>query len=190
MGHVKCNLQDFHYLIFIMMTEYKRPQSGDYAPFYGKYVELVEEGDLVRILRLAAFETIVLLENLNEKQWMHRYETGKWSIKEVMLHLIDTERIMAYRALRFSRKDTTELAGFDQDAYVPHSEADARSSRSIIEEYQAVRNASVQLFRNLPEPAWEKKGVASKHVVTVRALAYIIAGHEKHHLNIIKTRYL
>ncbi len=172
------------------MNSFTRPVPGDCAPYYEKYTNLVEDGDIVRILRLATFETIVLLENLTEEQWNSRYAPEKWSMKESMLHLIDTERVMAYRALRFSRGDSTALAGFDQDDYVPNSAADQRTSRSLIEEYQAVRNASVQLFKHLPAEAWERKGVASGHIVTVRALAYIIAGHELHHKNIFKTRYL
>jgi len=172
-----------------MMT-FTRPAPGDYNPYYGKYIELVEEGDIVRILRLTAFGTIVFLENVTEEQWNSRYAPGKWSMKESMLHLIDTERIMAYRALRFSRGDSTALAGFDQDDYIPAYQAESRSSRSLIEEYQAVRNASVQMFRNLPKEAWDKGGIASNSNVTVRALAYIIAGHELHHVNLFKNKYL
>jgi hypothetical protein len=172
------------------MKGFTRPAPGDYAPYYEQYINLVEEGDIVRILRLSAFETIVFLENLTEEQWISRYAPGKWSMKESLLHLIDTERVMAYRALRFSRGDSTELTGFDQDAYVPSSAADQRAPRSLIEEYQAVRNASVQLFKNLPAEAWDKKGKANGHMVTVRALAYLIAGHELHHKIIFRTRYL
>jgi hypothetical protein len=172
------------------MNSFTRPAPGDCAPYYEQYINQVEEGDIVRILRLSAFETIVFLEHLTEEQWDSRYAPGKWSMKESLLHLIDTERVMAYRALRFSRGDATELAGFDQDAYVPSSAADQRSPQSLIEEYQAVRNASVQLFKNLPVEAWDKKGKASGHMVTVRALAYIIAGHELHHKIIFRTRYL
>ncbi len=172
------------------MIQFKKPATGDYAPYFQRYIDLVEDGSIQGILRLSAFETIIFLENLTEEQWLFRYEENKWSIKESMVHLMDTERVMAYRALRLARKDTTELPGFDHTAYVPASQADERKSESIIEEYQAVRQATIQLFNNIPSDSWERNAIASGHKVTVRALAYIIAGHEKHHMKIFKAKYL
>ncbi len=172
------------------MIEFKRPAPGDFAPFYQKYVDLVEEGDILKILKLTAFETIVLFESINEEVWNYSYAPGKWSAKESVLHMIDVERVMSYRALRIARDDSTELPGFDHDQYVPVSGAGMRSGASIIEEYQAVRNATIQLLKYLPAEAWDRKGLASKNPVSVRALAYIIAGHELHHCKILKNKYL
>lgn len=188
LGQVYCKLTDT--INSKIMSNFTRPAPGDCNPYFERYTNLVEDGNVVRILRLSSFEMIVFLENLSDEQWEHRYAPGKWSVKESLLHMIDTERIMAYRALRIARGDTTEMPGFDQDAYVPHSAADQRSPHSLIEEYQAVRNASVQLFKHMPVEAWDQKGSASGHGISVRALAYIIAGHELHHKKIFKTLYL
>jgi uncharacterized damage-inducible protein DinB len=127
---------------------------------------------------------------LPEEKLLFKYAEGKWTIKEVLVHIIDDERIYAYRALRFARNDKTELPGFEQDPYAYYSYANQRTAESIVEEYEAVRLSTIALFNNLSDDAIARSGVANKNEVTVRALGYHIAGHELHHLNIIKTRYL
>lgn len=135
-------------------------------------------------------DTYLLLQSLPVDIWKKRYAPGKWSVAEVLLHLMDSERIFAYRALRLGRGDTTPLPGFEQDDYVPHSDADKRTAASIVEEYLAIRNATIELLKNFTPERWSGRGLASGHEVTVRALAFIIAGHEAHHLQIIRERYL
>ncbi|MFN7118133.1 MAG: DinB family protein [Saprospiraceae bacterium] len=167
-----------------------RPQPGDFAPFYQKYIDLVPDGDIVELLIQAKDELIALLQAIPPNKWDYRYAEDKWSIREVMLHLIDSERIFAYRALRIARNDRTPLSGFDQDAYVPASNAANRSWDSIISEYIAVRDASIQLYKNFIPEMWQNTGSANNNPVTVLALAYIIYGHERNHLKIFHERYL
>lgn len=166
------------------------PQPGEFAPFYQYYINQVPEGNIIANMKESLGNTLSLLSVLPEEKWLHRYAEGKWSIKEVLLHIIDTERVFAYRALGVARHDQTSFPGFDQDAYVPESRADARSTKSLLSEFAAVREASIQLFSHLDDDLWARKGLANNHPVSVRALAYIIVGHELHHINIIKERYL
>jgi uncharacterized damage-inducible protein DinB len=130
------------------------------------------------------------VQSLPEEKLLYRYAEGKWTIKEVLVHIIDDERIYAYRALRFARNDTTELPGFEQDDYARHSGANERTLKDILKEYTAVRNSTIAFFNSLDQKALTRAGVANKNLVSVRALAYHIAGHELHHINIIKERYL
>lgn len=168
-----------------------KPEPGEYDPYAFMYVKLLpDDGFILKHLRSNAEMFVAFLKTLTPEQWMRRYAENKWTIKEIVLHIIDDERIFAYRALRFARNDATELPGFDQDLYVTASKANDRSSKSLIEEYQSVRNATLSLFENLPDDAWLQRGSANNHPVTVRALIYHLAGHELHHLNIIKERYL
>jgi hypothetical protein len=134
--------------------------------------------------------TLSLLRGISEAKSRTRYEPNKWSIKEVLGHFTDTERIMSYRALRIGRADTTPLAGFEQDDYVRAANFEARAFADMLSEFQAVRNATAALFRGFDETAIGRRGTANNLSVTVRALAYIIAGHERHHLNVLQTRYL
>jgi len=133
-----------------------------------------------------------LVYSLPEDVLYHRYAPGKWSIKETLVHIIDDERIFAYRALRFARNEKNNLIGFDQDAYAVYSEADNRSLDNIFEEYEAVRRATIALFNGLPDNAFDRMGhgTGTANDATVRALAYHIAGHELHHINLIKEKYL
>lgn len=167
-----------------------RPAADEYAPFYAGYVARVPDGDVVAQMERQIEEVRALLAPLSAEQAAHRYAPGKWSIREVVGHLADAERVMAYRALRFARGDRTPLAGFDENAYVPESGAERRTLASLLDELAAVRAASVALFRGLPAEAWERDGEANRHRVTVRALAWIIAGHELHHLALLRERYL
>lgn len=133
-----------------------------------------------------------LIQSLPEERLYYRYAPGKWTIKETLVHIIDDERIFAYRALAFARNETQHLPGFDQDEYARWSGANERALDSIFDEYDAVRGATIALFNGLPEAAFSRKGTGSSEKLqwTVGALAYHIAGHELHHLNLIKTRYL
>ncbi len=167
-----------------------RPGKDEYAQYYEKYTSLVPEGDVVETLERQLAETLALLGSVDEERAATRYEPGKWSIREVVGHIIDAERIFAYRALRFARGDRTELPGFEQDGYIEHGDFDARTLRDLAEEFEHVRRATLKLFANLSDEAWLRRGVASDNEISVRALAYILAGHEAHHVNILQTRYL
>jgi hypothetical protein len=166
------------------------PEPSEYAPYYGKYVTLVPGADAVAALEDQPRETLALLSTLSEEQGDYRYAPDKWSIKEMLGHVIDGERVFAYRALRFARKDGTPLASFEQDDYVRASNCGDRRLADLIEEFVAVRRATVWLFRTLSPEAWMRRGVASDNPVSVRAVAYIIAGHELHHRRILKEKYL
>jgi hypothetical protein len=166
------------------------PNENEYAPYYGRYISLLPEGDFFLLLNKQFDETLGFLRNLTETQAETRYEPGKWSIKEVLGHLIDSERVMSYRALRIARADETPLPGFEQDDYVRAANFDARTLANLLEEYMAVRAATVSLLRNLEAAAIARRGTANNVPVTVRALAYIIAGHERHHMNVLRTKYL
>jgi DinB superfamily len=172
-----------------------RPQPGEYAPYYDRYISLVHSNDARSNDILAAFEdqrrqTLLLLSGRPETDGDFRYAPDKWSLKEVLGHLNDTERIMGYRALRIARGDQTPMEGFEQDDYVRNAPFARLRLADMIEDYIAVRRATVSLFRNLDEEAWTRRGVANKNEVSVRALAYIIAGHELHHRRIIEEKYL
>ncbi len=167
-----------------------RPDSSEHAPNFEKYIALVPDGDIVEIVASQIEDTARLLSGVGEAKALYRYAPGKWSLKEVVGHLADTERVLSYRALRFSRNDQTPLAGFDENVFVAHASFDARPLADLVEEFRHVRQATVALFcRMTPEMA-ARRGVANQNEVTVRALAYIIAGHERHHVAIIKDRYL
>lgn len=165
------------------------PAAPEYAPFYHTYVKLIT-GDPLEALRRQPQELRQLLAGLTEEQTLFRYAPGKWSIKENLVHMLDTERIFAYRALRIGRGDTTPLPGFEQDDYVPASGADARPLADILGEYDNVRAATLSLLESFTAEAVGRLGTASGQPVSVRALAYILPGHEAHHLNLLRERYL
>jgi hypothetical protein len=166
-----------------------RPAKTEYAPYYEKYVSLVPDEDVLVSLDQQLAETLILLRGVSENHGTFRYEPSKWSMKEVLGHIIDTERIMSYRALRIARSDRSPLSGFEQDDYVKNGGFDQRSVASLAREFEQVRRASISLFRNLDPEAWERRGVANNAEVSVRALAYIIAGHELHHKALLREKY-
>ncbi|MCG8329603.1 MAG: DinB family protein [Chitinophagales bacterium] len=170
--------------------EIKRPKIGDYAPYYETYISKVEDGGIVSILEQSHSDTIHFLKGLSTETWQKRYAEGKWTVAELMMHVVDSERVFAYRALRIARGDSTPLPGFDQEVFVPNSNANNRSPESIIEEYDIVRTANLKLFQHFTDEMWQGRGIASDNEVTTLAVAFIIAGHETHHINIIKERYL
>ena len=168
----------------------ERPGDDEYAPYYGRYISVVPDGaDLMALLAHQRDENAAALGAIPLDAGDFRYAPDKWSIKEVVGHLSDTERIMAYRALCIARGEVTPLPGFDQDAYTPEARSGEVSLGALIEEWVAVRQASLALFRNLPAHAWARRGTASDNPVSVRALAYIIAGHVIHHRNSLHTLY-
>ena len=171
-------------------TDSLRPQPGEYAPYFERYISLVPGHDVLAALEDQRRQMLLLLSGRTEADGELRYAPDKWSLKEVVGHINDTERVMSYRALRISRGDATPLAGFEQDDYVRNGPFARCTLADLIEDYIAVRRATVSLFRNLDETAWTRRGVANKNEVTVCALAYIIAGHELHHRRIVEEKYL
>ncbi|WHY78525.1 DinB family protein [Neobacillus sp. WH10] len=168
----------------------QRPLENEYPEYYVPYVNLVSDGDLLSNLQENLDATIALFEGISEEDGHFRYSTSKWSIKEVLVHMADTERIMAYRLLRIGRGDQTPLAGFNENDYINDSQFDQLPIKNIIEDFAAVRKATITLIQNMPEEAWLKKGFANAKEITTRAIAFIIAGHTIHHCNIINERYL
>ena len=173
-----------------MTSAIPRPDASEYAPNYGTYVSKVPEGNLVTILEDQRRETQDLLAAIPEGRALHRYAPGKWSIKEVVGHVTDAERVFSYRALRFARGDETPLSGFDEKAYAPAGHFDAHSLPDLAAELDAVRRATIALFSGLDPEALARRGLANNKEISVRALAYVIAGHERHHVEILRERYL
>lgn len=168
----------------------KELNQGEYGEYYKKYIDLVDTDDINDALEYGTSQMIKLSNNIPPTKYDYSYGEGKWTTKESLIHLIDTERIFAYRALRFARGDKTELPGFDQDNYVPTAKGHQRSFSAIMKEYKSVRQASISLFKSFDEEMLTQVGLASGNPFSVRALGYIIAGHEIHHRNILKERYL
>jgi uncharacterized damage-inducible protein DinB len=168
----------------------RRPDATEFAPFYAGYVAAVPDGDIASILRRDGDEWQTVLAELPESRAGHRYAEGKWSIRQLVGHVSDAERIFTYRALRVARGDTTPLAAFDENAYAESAGSDRRTLSALAEELKAVRAATVALFTSFPDDAWTRTGTASGKAVSVRALAYITAGHAQHHLKILRERYL
>ncbi len=166
-----------------------RPLADEYAAYYSGYIDLVGERHILQVLEDLLKTRAVLAEIPREKEGF-RYEEGKWSVRELIGHLVDTERVMSNRAFAFARGDKAEIAGMDQDEYVSNAIHENVPLSDLIGEFETVRRGSLYLFKHLPESAWLNSGIASGNKVTVRALAYIIAGHEMHHMNILKERYL
>ncbi len=167
----------------------KRPQQEDASDYFHIYIKQVADDDFLQALQQGYDEMVAFLQQIPGEKWSYRYAPGKWSVAEVLLHLIDTERIMAYRALRIARNDTTPLPGFEQDDYIPFCNAGERSSTSIIEEYRSVRMATLSLFKQLDDAALQRAGTASNSPFTPRSLGFIIVGHQIHHLGVLKERY-
>lgn len=166
-----------------------RPESDEIPAHFLGYISKVPESDPVAVLATQIDVTAALLRGLSETDALKRYAPGKWSVKEIVGHLADTERIMAYRALRIARADETPLPGFDENAYVPPAKFDARPLADLIADLRTIRAASLALFRGFDADAWRRRGTASGKPVSVRALGYMIPGHERHHVEVLKTRY-
>ena len=171
-------------------TKIGRPAADEYAPYFGRYIEQVGDGDVLEILRRQAGETAALLAGLSERDAGYRYGEGKWSIKEVVGHVADTERVMVYRAVCFARGEAAPLPGFDENAYVANAKFGARPLADLAAEFQAVRAATIPFFRGLDGEELVRRGSANNRPYSVRAVAYIVAGHERHHRTILEERYL
>ena len=167
-----------------------RPTENQFPKYYGTYIDKVANDDLINCLTEGVDLVWAYINTLSEDKLNYRYAAGKWTIKEILIHLMDAERIFAYRALRFARNDKTELAGFEENDYVPQSNATSRTHQSLQEEYKAVRANTHELFKNMTEEMLDRGGKANGQEIAVRALGYIIVGHELHHLQVIKERYL
>ena len=167
-----------------------RPDATEFAPFYAGYVAEVPEGDVVAVLRDSGREIVAALGAIPESRGGFRYAPEKWSVREVIGHLIDAERIFGYRALRLARADATPLPGFEENDFVRQAGSDARTVADLVDELRAVRESTVHLFNSLSDEAWGRRGIVNGREVSVRALAYITAGHARHHLAVLRERYL
>ncbi len=166
------------------------PDRSEAAEYYFTYIDKVPAGDIRRLLADQAGDALTLLRGISDERSLHRYAPGKWSIREVVSHLNDAERVFSFRAFWFARGFDIPMPSYDQDAGMPFAMADERSWDSHLDEFAAIRAATVALFDSLPDAAWDRRGIASDHPVSVRALAYICAGHVAHHLGILSERYI
>jgi hypothetical protein len=173
-----------------MSTAIGRPETTEFAEDYAGYISKVPGGDILQFLQQQLVTASDLLRSLPEAKGDFRYEPGKWSIKELFGHIIDSERVFAYRGLVFARNDSTPLPGFDQDPWSQHANYANLKLSDIAGEFDAVRRSSIHLFRHLDASAWSRKGIANKNGMTVRAAAFIIGGHTQHHLDVLNSRYL
>jgi hypothetical protein len=167
-----------------------RPAKSEFLPYYERYIALVPEGDVVATLESQMAETQALLRSLPASVATYRYAPDKWSVNQVVGHMIDSERNFAFRALRFARNDAAPVPGFEQDDYVRNATFDAYPLADLAAELEAVRQSTVFLFKHMDESAWTRRGIANNAEVSVRALAYIIAGHERHHREVMLARDL
>lgn len=167
-----------------------RPQPNEAAPYYTRYTDLVTSDDIVAVLASQLEETVTFLRGISEENSRHRYAPDKWSMRELLSHVNDTERLFLFRALWFARGFQDPLPSFDQNICVEGAEADNVSWASHVDEFRAIRTATIAFFRHLPAEAWLRRGIASDNPFTVRALAYIAAGHVTHHTAILRGRYL
>ncbi len=167
-----------------------RPEEGEFAEYYNTYVSKIEGNAVMPILAGQPAELRSVISPLPEEKGTHAYDEAKWTIKEVLSHLIDGERIFSYRILRISRGDETPIEGFEQDGYIENSNANNRSFAELLEEFELQRKSNLLLLKNIDDDASRRIGNASGYPVSVRALTYISAGHVKHHLGILQERYL
>lgn len=173
-----------------LASSIRRPAPTEYDPYYERYISLVRTDDIVATLQQQVDDTRALLSSLSSSKADFSYAPGKWTVKEVLGHMSDTERIMSYRAMRIARGDKTPIEGFEQDDYVPNGKFGSRTITDLLDEFATIRNTTVHLFRNLDAEAAERSGIANNKDITARALAYLIAGHELHHRRILQEKYL
>jgi uncharacterized damage-inducible protein DinB len=167
-----------------------RPATGEFLPYYGQYIDKVPQGDIVETLTKQLPETLALIRSIAETDGDKRYAPGKWSIRDVIGHVTDGERIFVYRALRFSRADSTPVPGFEENDYAANSPYSRVSIADLADEFEHVRRATIHFFANLDDEALSRRGSANGAEISVRALAHIIAGHETHHMGVLRDRYL
>lgn len=166
----------------------RHPAPGEYAAFYERYVQRVPE-DPLDAMAAQIDDTVALIAPLSDTQGSYRYAPDKWTLKDVLGHMADVERVMSYRALRIARADATPLPPFDENAYAPVAHADRRPIAELVADLRAVRQATLALFGGLAEDAWPRRGTVAGNPISVRALACIIPGHERHHVQVLKERY-
>lgn len=171
-------------------TETNRPEAHEAVPYYSTYIDKVPPGDIRRILETQGKGTRRFLEAISEKKSRHRYAAGKWSLRQVLSHINDTERLFVFRAFWFARGFDSPLPSFEQEVAAAAAGADDVSWARHVAEFEAIRRSTTIFFRNLPDAAWSRKGTASGNPFTVRALAWIAAGHVAHHIGLVKERYL
>jgi len=167
-----------------------KPEQNEYPAYYGRYIKLIEDDDVLTVLDRQKNEMTHLLNSIGEEAAGFRYAPDKWSIKEVIGHVMDVEHVFSYRALRFARKDQTPLPEFDQDEYIKSANFDSRTLIGLSDEYSAVRECTRTLFAGFDDSMYNRQGIASGQTFSVRAVAYIIAGHELHHISVLKNKYL
>jgi uncharacterized damage-inducible protein DinB len=165
-------------------------QLAEPYPFYKTYIDVLGDAELSDMLQRQSGNFPEFIKSISDDKWNHSYAPEKWTVAQVLQHIIDSERVFQHRAFRFSRDDKSPLPGFDQDSYAEKSKADRRSKESIIEEYRIVRKSTISLFANLDRNDLEKTGTASSMEWSVAALGFVICGHQKHHRNIVRERYL
>lgn len=165
-----------------------KPKPGDYSPFAAGYVGLVGDNDVINMLEQQLESSYNLFSNLTDQQGLHAYAPGKWTVKQALGHMIDTERTFAYRALVFSRNHI-ELPGFDQDIYVNNTDFNNQHIKDLAEEFRALRQANLYMIKGFSDEQLNRTGIASNHLFTVAAFVFMLAGHERHHLNLFKERY-
>ena len=194
-AHIEVALQSSIRLFYLRFTIYHSPMSGrpqpnEFASYYSIYIDRITSDDISAVLATQMDETLAFLSQISEEQSLHRYAPDKWSMRELLGHVNDTERVFMFRALWFARGFQDSLPSFDQEIGFKAANSDDASWASHVEEFRAVRSATLAFFRNLPSDAWLRGGIASDSPVTVRALAYIVAGHVSHHMAILRDRYL
>lgn len=168
----------------------KRPGKDEYAPYYETYISKVPDEDYEVFLKRQLDEIQAVFGNFNDEKGLYRYAEGKWSLKEVLGHITDTERVMSYRMLRIARGDSTVLPGFDQDVFIANTSFDEVSIEVLLQDFKAVRQATLTLLQTIADSAWLREGNVSTFDITARGLAYVIAGHAEHHVSIVQERYL
>ena len=166
-----------------------RPAADEYLPYYERYITLVPDGNLVELLATQVRDTLRLLRGVDDRRALYAYAAGKWTVKEVIGHISDAERVFSHRVLRFARGDVQPLPGFDENAYVPAGRFNERPVSDLIDEFEAIRSSTVHLFRYLNEDELARRGIANNNPISVRALGFVIAGHERHHAKLLRERY-
>lgn len=167
-----------------------RPSAGHFAPFYAGYIDRVGDEDVLALLEEEFEPTVAMFRELREEQLLFRYAPGKWSVKQLLGHLIDSERVFQYRALRFARADQTPLPGFEENDYAEQGDFDARPIEELLAEFTAVRQSSLTLLRGFSPEMFERTGIANGNVMSVAAIAWVMVGHQRHHLVVLRERYL
>lgn len=172
------------------MSNPGRPQAGEHAPYFSRYIDLVPEEDVIGAIEAQGRELTALLSPLGEEKAAFRYAPEKWSVKQVLGHVTDAERIFDYRLLSIARGETKPLPGFDENDYMRGANFDQRSFADLLDDFDATRRSTITLLRGLSDDAWTRAGTANENNTSVRAIAYMVAGHARHHLGVLRSRYL